>query len=109
MVKGRQVVFWSEYRPSFLKDQPCRRSYKPVPLGLAESRLTLQLRAYLVRSLSADPTNDAALTWLASLLEYRTWMLPKVAMKLEGPVNSVEFNPDGTQSSVRMESACWSR
>ncbi len=50
---------------------------------------------YLARSLSFNPANDAALTRLATLLAYRTWMLPTLSLKHEKPVNSAEYSPDG--------------
>ncbi len=51
--------------------------------------------AYLVRSLSADPANDAALTRLATLLMYRTWLLPTVVMTNSSALNAVDFSSDG--------------
>jgi len=51
--------------------------------------------AYLVRSLSANPTNDAALTRLATLLTYHSWMGLALALKHSGIVVSEQFSPDG--------------
>ncbi len=50
--------------------------------------------AYLARSLSANPTNDAALTRLATLLTYHSWTVPTVTFKHNGLV-SAELSPDG--------------
>jgi WD40 repeat protein/serine/threonine protein kinase/tetratricopeptide (TPR) repeat protein len=48
--------------------------------------------AFLARSYADDPSNDAALTIMATLLASRSWMAPTILLK---PVNSVEFSPDG--------------
>ena len=51
--------------------------------------------AHLARSLSANPTNEAALTRLTTLLSYHSWMLPTLILKHSGPVYSAQFSPDG--------------
>jgi WD40 repeat protein len=48
--------------------------------------------AYLARSFSDDPANEAALTSMATLLESHSWMAPTVLLK---PVTSAQFSPDG--------------
>ena len=50
---------------------------------------------HLARSLRNNKTNDAALTRLMTLLTYRRWMLPRLAVRHEGGVMSAEFSPDG--------------
>ena len=40
--------------------------------------------AYLVASLRANPANDAAVTRLATLLTYRTWLRPALDLKHTG-------------------------
>jgi WD40 repeat protein/serine/threonine protein kinase len=50
---------------------------------------------YLVRILSAAPTNDAALTRLTTLLTYRSWMLPLVTVTQADWVVSAQFSPNG--------------
>ena len=50
---------------------------------------------FLARSVSVNPANNAALTRLATLLTYHSWMLPTPVLKHGGPVNSAEFSPDG--------------
>ncbi|NOS71010.1 MAG: protein kinase [Verrucomicrobia bacterium] len=49
--------------------------------------------AYLARSLSANPTNDAALTRLATLLTYHSWSVPVVILKHDGLVGGA-LSPD---------------
>lgn len=52
--------------------------------------------AYLVRSLRANPANSAAVTRLATLLAYRTWMVPsKVMNGHTAVVTRAGFSPDG--------------
>ena len=51
--------------------------------------------AYLVASLRANPTNDAAVTRLATLLAYRTWLRPTLDLHHAAWVTSVQFSPDG--------------
>jgi eukaryotic-like serine/threonine-protein kinase len=51
--------------------------------------------AYLSRILSADPGNGAALTRLAMLLTYHSWMIPTLSLKHKGWVLCVQFSPDG--------------
>ncbi|HUD49225.1 MAG TPA: protein kinase [Candidatus Baltobacteraceae bacterium] len=48
--------------------------------------------AYLARSFSDDPSNEAALTTIATLLASHSWMVPTVVLK---PANSAQFSPDG--------------
>jgi WD40 repeat protein/Flp pilus assembly protein TadD len=50
---------------------------------------------FLARCLSSNPTNDAALTRLTTLLTYRSWLRPMLTVKHEGVVNSAEFSRDG--------------
>ena len=50
---------------------------------------------FLAQSVSVNPTNVAALTRLATLLTYHSWMLPTLILKHGSPVNSAEFSPDG--------------
>ena len=52
---------------------------------------------YLVRSLSSNPTNAAALTRLATLLAHRSWMLPRLMLKHDKQVAAAEFSADGKQ------------
>src|SRR5207248_5784507 len=51
--------------------------------------------AYLQRSFTLNPSNDAPLTRMALLLSYHTWMLPLLALKHTDVVSSAEFSPDG--------------
>ena len=51
--------------------------------------------AYLVRSLSANPSNDAVLTLLATLLMYHSWMVPTLTFDDDGSVCTAQFSPDG--------------
>jgi eukaryotic-like serine/threonine-protein kinase len=51
--------------------------------------------AYLGRSLSANPTNEAALIRLATLLTYRPWVHPMLSLQHSGAVLSARFSPDG--------------
>jgi eukaryotic-like serine/threonine-protein kinase len=51
--------------------------------------------AYLVRSLSANPTNEAALTRLATLLADHSWHIPTSIFRHDHSVNSAQFSPDG--------------
>ncbi|SPE51249.1 putative Mitogen-activated protein kinase kinase [Verrucomicrobia bacterium] len=50
---------------------------------------------YLARILSANPTNNAALTRLATLLTYHSWMVPAVILNHSNWVYSAEFSRDG--------------
>jgi len=51
--------------------------------------------AFLVRSLSASPTNYAALTRLTTLLTYHTWMVPTWIFKNGEQPTWARFSPDG--------------
>jgi WD40 repeat protein/serine/threonine protein kinase len=51
--------------------------------------------AYLGRSLAANPTNDAALTRLATLLTYHSWTFPTLILKHSSHVYCAQFSPDG--------------
>ncbi len=48
--------------------------------------------AYLARSSFHNPSNDAALTRMTTLLAYRWWVVPTVLLK---PANTAQFSPDG--------------
>jgi WD40 repeat protein/serine/threonine protein kinase len=48
--------------------------------------------AYLARSFSDDPANEAALISIATLLASHSWMAPTVLLK---SANSAQFSPDG--------------
>jgi eukaryotic-like serine/threonine-protein kinase len=52
---------------------------------------------YLVRILSSDPANRAALTRLATLLTYHSWYVPTLTLKHTNWVHSVQFSPDGAR------------
>jgi len=51
--------------------------------------------AYLVASLRANPTNDAAVTRLATLLTYRSWLTPTLTLQHADAVKSAQFSRDG--------------
>jgi WD40 repeat protein len=51
--------------------------------------------AYLARSLSLNPTNDAVATRLATLLASQTWWVPMRSIKTGTGVYSARFSPDG--------------
>jgi eukaryotic-like serine/threonine-protein kinase len=51
--------------------------------------------AYLLRILSTDANNGAALTRLATLITYHSWMMPTLSLKHENWVVSAQFSPDG--------------
>jgi len=53
--------------------------------------------AYLARILSTNPTNDAALTRMTTLLTYRSWMIPTLILRHSNVVSSAQFSPDGTR------------
>jgi len=59
--------------------------------------------AYLARSLSAEPSNTAALTRLTTLLTYHSWMLPTGILSHTNLVVSARFSPDGK----RVATASW--
>jgi WD40 repeat protein/tetratricopeptide (TPR) repeat protein/tRNA A-37 threonylcarbamoyl transferase component Bud32 len=48
--------------------------------------------AYLARSISDNPANEAASTRLATLLASQSWMAPTVLLR---PADSAQFSPDG--------------
>jgi WD40 repeat protein/serine/threonine protein kinase len=50
---------------------------------------------YLVRSLTLNPTNKAAVTRLTTLLGSRSWWVPMKMFKHKGGVSTAEFSPDG--------------
>jgi WD40 repeat protein len=50
--------------------------------------------AYLARSFSDDPSNEAALTRMATLLAAHSWMVPSILLK---PADAAQFSPDGTR------------
>jgi WD40 repeat protein/serine/threonine protein kinase len=54
-----------------------------------------QAVAYLSRILSADPYNGAALTRLATLLTYHSWMTPTFSLRHRDSVCNAQFSPDG--------------
>ena len=58
---------------------------------------------YLVRILSAAPTNDAALTRLTTLLTYRSWMIPLVTVTQAAWIVCAQFSPEGE----RLVTASW--
>ena len=47
--------------------------------------------AYLARSSTDDPSNEAALTTMATLLASHSWMVPVICLQ---PANSAAFSPD---------------
>jgi hypothetical protein len=51
--------------------------------------------AYLARSLSDNPANEAASTRLTTLLASHSWMVPTVLLKHGQAVISAQFSPDG--------------
>jgi WD40 repeat protein/serine/threonine protein kinase len=51
--------------------------------------------AYLVSSLSRDPSNVSALTRLVTLLTYHSWMSPIALLHHNDVVRNVRFSPDG--------------
>jgi WD40 repeat protein/serine/threonine protein kinase len=51
--------------------------------------------AYLAQSFYEDPANRAAATRLATLLAYRSWMIPVTALPHSNRVNWAEYSPDG--------------
>jgi WD40 repeat protein len=61
---------------------------------LAEQGNGLNALAYLHRSLTLNPSNDAASTLLGSLLINRSWMPPRVIIRQDGYVRSAQFSPD---------------
>ncbi|HSU52810.1 MAG TPA: WD40 repeat domain-containing serine/threonine-protein kinase [Candidatus Dormibacteraeota bacterium] len=74
--------------------------------------------AYLVRSLSLNPTNEAALTRLTTLLAYHSWGVPKFTLNAPASTtfgtklfarlsHPVQFSPDGRRilTTFRKETA----
>jgi WD40 repeat protein/serine/threonine protein kinase len=59
--------------------------------------------AYLVRSLSENPTNDAALALLTTWLTYHSWAVPTLVLDQGERVVWAEFSPDGK----RIVTASW--
>ncbi len=52
---------------------------------------------FLARSLSANPSNAAAMTRLTTLLTYQSWMAPSLILKPTGELKSAQFSPDGSR------------
>ena len=50
---------------------------------------------FLARSLSLNPTNPAARTRLFTLLNYRTWLMPRQVLTNAGHTEFATFSPDG--------------
>ena len=50
--------------------------------------------AYLMRSLSSNPSNSAAMTRLATLLEYHSWEVPSLILRHDDRAIA-QFSPDG--------------
>jgi len=50
---------------------------------------------YLSSSLTANPSNTAAMMRLFDLLTYRSWMLPTLTKHFDSRINSVQFAGDG--------------
>ena len=90
-----------------------KRQAKLAEAAATETRMTLALSdflqavrlisednrgdalAYLSRSLSANPTNDAALTRLETLLTYQSWLVPTLTLKHSKLTRPPQFSPDG--------------
>ncbi len=51
--------------------------------------------AYLARSLIANPTNEAAVTRLATLLTFRSWVTPTLTLQHSNEISSGQFSWDG--------------
>jgi WD40 repeat protein len=77
-----------------------------VKMTLAASDFSLAVRlieeneksdslAYLTRSLTLNPTNEAVSTRLTTLLASQPWWVPLRVFKLSGGVTSARFSPDG--------------
>lgn len=85
--------------------------------------------AYLNRSLAANPTNQAALTRLITLITYNTWIVPKLVIGLEEPPRDLTqtalkrpatvsvdesapestFSPDGSKLAITWGNTIWIR
>jgi WD40 repeat protein len=59
--------------------------------------------AYLARSLSLNPTNEAVWIRLTSLLNSQSWWIPMKILKHRSSVHTAQFSPDGK----RIETAFW--
>ncbi|SPE51693.1 putative Mitogen-activated protein kinase kinase [Verrucomicrobia bacterium] len=51
--------------------------------------------AYLTRILSTNPTNEAALTRMTTLLTYHSWMIPTLTLRHSDWVLSARYSQDG--------------
>ncbi len=75
--------------------------------GLAVRLLAEQERndamAYLARSLSLNPTNEAVWIRLATLLNSQSWWIPTKIIKHRSAVHTAQFSSDGK----RIETAFW--
>ncbi len=64
---------------------------------LVDADNTSEALPFLARSLSLNPTNPAARTRLFTLLNYRTWMMPKLVLTNAGHTEHAAFSPDGAR------------
>ena len=72
-------------------------SYFSQAIQLISNHNHIDALAYLARSLSLNPTNNAASTRLITLLAYHSWMLPTLTLPHADEPLSAQFSPDGTR------------
>ena len=104
----------AESRKAKLESERAEASAAEVKMNMAASDSALAVRlmaeekrndalAYLVRSLSLNPTNEAVWIRLTTLLNSQSWWIPAKILKHRGTVHTAQFSPDGK----RIETAFW--
>ena len=64
---------------------------------LADAGQDADALAYLARSISENPANQAAGIRLLTLLAYNSWMKPRLTLKTSEPILNAWFSPDSSQ------------
>jgi WD40 repeat protein/serine/threonine protein kinase len=104
----------SESKKARIEAERAKAAATEIRMNMSDSDFALAVRliaedkrsdalAYLARSLSNNPTNEAAATRLTTLLDSQSWWLPMKVLRHGGHVQSAQFSPDGR----RIVTASW--
>jgi WD40 repeat protein/tRNA A-37 threonylcarbamoyl transferase component Bud32 len=104
----------AESRKARTESKRAEEAATEVKMNMAASDSALAVRllaenqrndalAYLARSLSLNPSNEAVWIRLTSLLNSQSWWIPTKILKHTSIVHTAQFSPDGK----RIETAFW--
>jgi eukaryotic-like serine/threonine-protein kinase len=104
----------AESKKAKIESERAEAAATEVKMNMAASDSALAVRllaeqerndalAYLARSLSLNPTNDAVWIRLATLLNSQSWWIPTKIIKHRSSVHTAQFSPDGK----RIQTAFW--